>query len=80
MKLDKENFKKEIEINFNAIRSVKKEKNFFGYLFYIYKEIKLYTEISFYIESIDVSPAIEELINSKINESIKNFNMESLKD
>lgn len=74
-------FKKEkIDIDFTEIRSVRKEKNFFGYSFYIYKETDLYNTNSFHIESIDVSLAIEELINSKINESIKNFNMKSLKD
>ena len=67
-------FKNENEdiIGFNEIRSVRKEKNFFGYSFYLYGNNDLYPTVSFYVESIDISVAITELINYKINESIIN--------
>ena len=58
-------------IEFRNIRSIRKEKNFFGYTIYIYEETDLYNSISFHIESIDISLAIEELIKSKINEAQK---------
>lgn len=75
LKLEKEkmifDFKEKTEIEFYGIRSIRKEKNFFGYSFYVYKETDLYHSVSFYVGSIDVSLAIEELINYKISESIK---------
>ncbi|RXK05368.1 hypothetical protein [Halarcobacter bivalviorum] len=58
-------------INFEDIRSLRKEKNSFGYSFYLYTKKELYPVVSFYVESIDVSLAIEELITYNINESIK---------
>lgn len=61
---------KEEPIKFNEIRSLRKEKNFFGYSFYIYKDIELYPSVNFYTESIDVSLAIDELLSFKIKESI----------
>lgn len=76
LKLEKEKMifkfgKREIEtILFDNIRSIKKEKNFFGYSFYLYKGKEFYPTVSFYVESIDVSLAIDELITFKIKESI----------
>lgn len=61
---------KEEPIKFNEIRSLRKEKNFFGYSFYIYKNIELYPSVSFYTESIDISLAIDELLSFKIIESM----------
>ena len=76
LKLEKEKMifdfgKEKEEIKFDDIRSLRKEKNSFGYSFYIYKKTELYPTVSFYLESIDVSLAIDELITHKINESIK---------
>lgn len=85
LKLEKEkmifDFGKEIkEIKFDDIRSLRKEKNSFGYSFYIYKKTELYPNVSFYLESIDVSLAIDELITHKINESIKKSEEEKVKN
>lgn len=77
LKLEKEkvifNFRnrKIKSINFEDVRSLRKEKNSFGYSFYLYTKKELYPIVSFYVESIDVSLAIEEIITYKINESIK---------
>ena len=71
--------KDKIELKFEEIRSIRKEKNFFGYSFYIYKNIDLYPSVSFYVESIDISLAIDELITFKIEESI-NKNEEEQKN
>lgn len=76
LKLEKEKIifkfeKRELEsIQFDNIRSIRKEKNFFGYSFYLYEKAEFYSTVSFYVESIDVSLAIDELIRHKINESI----------
>ena len=77
LKLEKEKMifdfgKVKKEINFDNIRSLRKEKNSFGYSFYIYEEEDLYYSVSFYVESIDISLAIEELINYKISKSLNN--------
>lgn len=82
LKLEKEKMifkfgKREVEsIQFDNIRSIRKEKNFFGYSFYLYEKKEFYPTVSFYVESIDISLAIDELIQHKINESINKFERE----
>ena len=68
--LEHENGKKE-EIYFINIRSFLKEKFIFNYQFFIYQEDEIEPKIKFSITTIHTAIAIEELLQFKINEVIK---------